>query len=284
MPGTNDFNTSNMNLDDIDLNDSDFDDGSGVNDQGQQSSASSTASQQRQQRQQNPSLMQRLQQTSEQLAQSQMLNDMLKDKDFGSLMQAKAAKKQVGVFELDEQGHPIIPGSFPRQQAENVDITKLDQPGLVKYMMNEMRKEFKTQVGQIEEKLGQRLGVHDQHLQAQRETAAQQSIDSARQEFPDFDVEIPAMQILAQRNPNLNAVELYSLAKLNKGEPVVRRRQLRTEMPSRSVTRPSMTSQRKQQTPTGGRAGYNAMVARLSQAASQAAYDTGLMDDSQYEH
>lgn len=191
-------------------------------------------------------LQQKLTQANQQAAAAQVYARMMQDPDFAAVAQAKAAGKKIKVVSADSEGSgerslvdELVPNETPP------DLDNMSNKDLVKHLMRENVKLMTQVVDQKLNPLSEAVQGLQQATVLETKEKKVQELNQVRQRFPDFDKHLDKIIALSDSNPKLNPMQLYVLVKTEAGEQILEPRQLQSERPSNTVTRPPTRTTRK---------------------------------------
>ena len=192
-------------------------------------------------------LQQELTASTQQVVEARMHAQLMSDPEISQILRARAAKKKIKIVEDDGGYKPA--GSIADEVApspENEpDLEKMTNTELFKHLAATQAKNTEKILTKMLAPVSQQIGQLEQLTTAQLNERSRQEVDQVRKQYPDFDKHRDSMLTLVGQNPNLNAKQLYVLAKAQAGEPVVEARQMSSERPGSVTTRPPARQTRK---------------------------------------
>lgn len=192
-------------------------------------------------------LQQELQQANTSAVEARLHAQLMSDPEISQILRARAAKKKVRIVE-DTAGYTsasIADEVAPVSSGEKVDLEKLTNTELFEHLANQNAKNTEKILQRVLAPYSEKLGQLETLTNAQLNERSRQEVDTIRKQYPDFDKHRDAMLALNAQNPQLNAKQLYVLAKAQAGEPVVEARQMASERPGGVTTRPPARTTRK---------------------------------------
>lgn len=178
-------------------------------------------------------LEQMLQTNVKEQAQSEILAQLMSDPDFAALFRAKQSGQKVKIGPADELTNN---GDTPAEpSAEDLDVS--DGKNLKNFIVKTMRNVTSQIVRESLQPVIEKVQQTERFVRSQQQATAKTTIEATAKEFPDFWDYKEEMVRLNQENPNLTPRQLYTLAKIEKGQQPERDLSLEQERPSSNAAR-----------------------------------------------
>jgi hypothetical protein len=199
-----------------------------------------------------PSLEEKITQLETTVQENAVVARLAADPEIRQLLEARQSGKKVKVVLEDEK-----PQTPPTEELETPpNLEEMTQSDLLRHMTKVMaattEKVLKSRLAPFEQK----LAAVEQSVQQDQRKEVQAQVDAARKSHKDFDQYKESMLSISQQNPGLGVEELYMLAKVRAGQPLVPDRSTESERPSRTSARPP----KRQEPLPPGRSGFSALV------------------------
>jgi hypothetical protein len=202
-------------------------------------------------------IVQKLDEINGNINNQQLLQTILGVPEVQEVLRARQAGQAVKVLAGNQQQQAPQPQPEP-----DWDSMKDDPKKLTDTIIQRLTAELLPKLGQaVDEKINpiaQKMSGYESHMADQTRQSAMTEVAQLKAKYQDVDAVAPLMkQINGETNGTLKLEEVYHLAKIRSGTPMVPPQSVATERPTDSAARNSMNQNKQYGT---GRRGFNAAL------------------------
>jgi len=202
------------------------------------------------------SLQEKLAKLEEKVDAGKDLARLMSDPQVREIIEARREGKMVRVVPLEEEEEKQEEDS---PEEEDVDLEGMTTEEVAKFLSKRILKSVEGVIEKRVNPLKEELNYMKTYVQTSEQRNLRKQIEEVRKEFPDFDAYREDMIQLSKENPSLKVRELYVLAKVRRGDPLVTSDKIESEKPTSSSARPAQRRQRTKALPPG-RKGFRELL------------------------